>query len=120
MSKKVPKFGEKEVIQFIGIDNLEPLELADVQKISTKEFEKIKRVVKNITSLVVQVKTYKKEGNKKKYSIHLRCSSPTKVFESCRAHDWELARAVHNAFDNLKTQIKHTFKNDNSWKKPYA
>ena len=51
---------EEEIIQFIGVKDLEPMEQEEVQRLTTESYPKIKRALKNITSLKVHVKTYKK------------------------------------------------------------
>lgn len=109
-----------EQIQFVGMNDLEPTDQYTVQKICAENYNKIKRGLKNSLSLIVHIKCYEKEGGKKKYSIHIRCLSPSKIMiESCRSHDWELARAIHKAFEDIKNQINHKFKSDTSRKKVY-
>lgn len=101
---------EKEVIQFIGVKELSPEEQAIVNTLSTEYYQKIKRSLKNLTSLAVHVKTYKKEGSKKKYSINIRAIAPTKIIESKMAADWDLARTLHKAFKNIEHEIEHKLK----------
>ncbi|MBW2973455.1 hypothetical protein KY346_03625 [Candidatus Woesearchaeota archaeon] len=119
MAKEIPKFGVHEIIQFIGVKDLEPMEQETVQRLTTENYEKIKRDLKNMTDMKVHVKTYKKEGTKKKYSIHILVSFPGKAIESCRAHDFELPRALHKAFNDIKEQIHHKLHTDTGWDKPY-
>ncbi|MBD3303594.1 hypothetical protein GF343_00450 [Candidatus Woesearchaeota archaeon] len=116
MAKKYP---ENEIIQFVGVHDLEPMEQETVQKLTTENYQKIKRDLKAATSMRVHIKTYKKEGDKKKYSIHILIAYPGKVIESCRAHDFELPRALHKAFNDIKEQINHTFHSDTTRDKAY-
>jgi len=116
MAKKYP---ENEIIQFVGVHDLEPMEQETVQTLATENYQKIKRQLKNLTDMKVHVKTYKKEGDKKKYSIHILIAYPGKVIESCRAHDFELPRALHKAFNDVKEQINHTFHSDTTRDKAY-
>ncbi len=107
-----------EHIQFVGLNDLEAEEQYVVQKLSSTYYQKIKRGLKNALILLVHIKCYCKGGERKKYSIHVRCLSPIKKsIESCRAHDWDLARSVHKAFQDIQNQVKHTFKSDTSRRK---
>ena len=119
MTKDIPKFGVKEVIQFIGVSDLEPMEQETVNRLTTESYEKIKRDMKNITNMVVHVKLHEKEGSRKKYSIHVRAICPTGTLESCKAHDFELPRALHKAFNDIREQIKHKFHSDTNREKAY-
>jgi len=83
-----------------------------VQDLTTEYFKKIKRSVNNLVNITLQIKTYDKEGKRKKYSINLRLNAPTKEFASNRADDWELTRAIHKSFKDILTQIKHTLHTD--------
>lgn len=114
MTKDVPKFGEKEVIQFIGVSDLPAEEQAIVHQLTTEHYEKIKRKLHNLTNMTVHVKCYDKEGDRKKYSLHVKVMAPTKEFNSTKADDWELPRAVHKAFNDIDAQIKHRLHNDTS------
>jgi ribosome-associated translation inhibitor RaiA len=108
--KVVPKFGTHEIIQFIGVSELQPEEQVLVSHLSTEHYEKLSRMVKNIENMTVHIKRYDKDGSKPKFSLHIRIKIPsTAVIESCKSHDFDLARALHNAFDDLRTQIEHKF-----------
>jgi len=112
MTKDVPKFGTKEVIQFVGVSDLSAEEQEVIQRLTTENYEKIKRDVHNLTNMTVHVKCYAKEGNRKKYSLHVKVAVPTKEFNSSNADDWELARALHKAFNDIRNQIRHRLHSD--------
>jgi len=112
MTKDVPKFGEKEVIRFIGVSDLPAEEQAIVQDVTTQHYEKIKRKLQNITDMTVHVKCYAKDGDRKKYSLHVAVAAPTKVFNSSNAEDWELPRVLHKAFNDIDAQVVHHFHTD--------
>ena len=114
MPKKVPKFGVQEVIRFVGVSSLPAEEQATIQTLTTENYEKIKRDLHNITNMTVHIKCYEKEGGRKKYSMHVRVTAPTCVFESCKADDWELPRALHKAFNDIRSQIRHRMHSDSS------
>jgi len=103
---------EEEIIQFIGVKDLEPMEQEEVQRLTTESYPKIKRALKNITSLKVHVKTYKKEGEQKKFSLHVQAIYPGGTVESNKVHDFELARAIHKAFNDITEQIHHKLHTD--------
>ncbi len=101
-----------EVIQFVGVSELSAEEQATIQTITTEQFEKIKRDLQNITNMTVHVKFYQKGGEKKKYSMHVKVAAPTHVFDSSNADDWELPRALHKAFEDIRHQIQHRLHTD--------
>ncbi|MEM2916281.1 MAG: hypothetical protein QXT19_02910 [Candidatus Woesearchaeota archaeon] len=110
MTKIVPKFGRHELIQFVGVNELDAEQQALVSKLSTESFEKFTRLLKNVEQMVVHIKSYEREGKKKKFSLHVRLKAPTTaVIESCKSHDFDLARALHKAFDDIRAQIEHKF-----------
>ena len=110
MTDVIPKYGTHEQIQFIGVNELAPEEQAIVSRLSTEHYEKLQRVLKTIENMTVHIKCYDKEGSKRKFSLHVRVKAPmTTVIESCKTHDFDLARALHKAFDDLHTQIEHRF-----------
>ena len=115
MAKDVPKFGEKEVLQFVGLKDLEPEEQDVVQSLSTEYFGKIKREVHNVTNIIVHVKAAGKvpgAQKRKRYSVKVRSLSPGLSLESSKSDDYELPRAVHQTFEDILTQIKHRLRTD--------
>ncbi len=115
MPKKVPKHDDLEFIQFVGINGLEPEEKDIIEDISAEHYDKIKRKISGLEKLVVHLKIYT-TGGRKKYSFHIRTIAPTKTFESCKAHDWDLARAIRKSFEDIIHQIEHAFKSDKTRK----
>ncbi len=110
--KIVPKFGTHEMIQFVGVSELAPEEQALVSRLSTEHYEKIKRMIPNIENMTVHIKQYENAGDnkKKKYSLHVRIKVPSaSIIESCKSHDFDLARALHKSFDDIRAQIEHKF-----------
>lgn len=106
-----------EVIQYIGIDELDSSERAVLDKLSAEYYDKIQRSLKNITSIVVHIKEYGKGGDRKKYSLHLRAIAPTVIFESGKASDWDFARTLHKAFKDVERQIQHKLHTDDQHNK---
>ena len=98
-----------EPIQFIGLNELEKVDQDMVKTLVNQYYPKIQRSLKNVTSLVIHIKTYKKEGHRHKYSLHLRAIAPTKIFESSKAADWDLASSIHKSFKDILREIEHTY-----------
>ncbi len=108
-----------ETIQFIGLNELKAEEQARVRDLSAEYYDKIKRALKNITSLVVHIKLHKKEGNRRKFSAHVKAIAPTAILTSTKAVDWDIARVMHKAFQDIEQEIRHRFHSDTSYRKPY-
>ena len=106
-----------EIIQFIGLKDLEPVDQEMLRKIIFEQYPKIKRKLHNMTSLVVHIKSYGKGGARAKYSFHMRALAPTHLFESSNASAWDLATCVHKSFDDLDHQIEHAFKQEHGIKR---
>lgn len=107
-----------ELIQFIGVDELENEDKEMVNTLANEYYDKYKTFLQNQVNLIVHVKCHDKEGNRKKYSIHARIISPTVTFESDKATDWDLARTLHKTFKNLENEIRHRLHTDVSAPKP--
>ena len=100
---------DNEVIQFVGIRDLDPMEQEVVHRLTTEYYSRIKRQLKNITDLVVHIKCMKKEGDRKKFSMHIRAIAPTGMVEADKASDFDLSRALHKGFEDVMQLIKHKF-----------
>ncbi len=101
-----------EPIQIVGIKELDEPDKDIVNKLANEYFVKIKRKLKNFTSLLIHIKCSNKDGKKKMYSINARVTAPTRMFESTKAADWDLARTLHKAFKDLEREIEHKLHTD--------
>jgi len=109
-----------EPIQVIGIDQLGLDSEKDmVNKLSNEYYVKIKRALKNITSITLHIKQHSKGGKRKKSDIRVKVVAPTRIFES-QESDWDLARAIHRAFKNIERQLQHKLRTDDQRDKPYS
>lgn len=97
------------IIKFIGLKNLTDTQQTEVRDILNYQYEKIHRLIKNITNLIVTFKIYTKQGKANKFSVHIRLESPTQQFRS-NASDWDLNKALHGAINKIINEIQHTFK----------
>ena len=93
-------------IQTKGTELLEEKEKQITNKIIDEYYPKIQRQFKNLTSLTINFKGYKKQGKNKKYSINIKAIAPTKIFEA-NASDWNLTRTLHKVMNKLKAEIEH-------------
>lgn len=112
---------KSEGIQYIGAKGLTPAERSTLDKLSTENHNKIRRMLKNMTSLVVHIKLYETAGKgrqeagskkRRKYGVHVRALAPTRMFASTRAHDWDLAKALHKSFNELHNRISKSMRSD--------
>jgi len=113
--EKMVKPYEDLKIKYVGLKQLDDFEIAELRDIIERGYNKVMRDthLKN-AQLTVDVKKINAEGAAKLYRIILRLVSPgtKKGWFDVRHEDWELARAVHRAIDNLKENIKHTLKKE--------
>ena len=105
-----------EPIQVIGIKDLDDMEIDAVNRLANQYYPKIQRELKNITSLAIHVKSYKKGGRYCKYSIHVRAIAPTRIFVSTKGFDWDINRALHKAFRDIIHRLHHSLHTDEQHK----
>lgn len=100
---------DEDMIQFIGLKDVEPVEQDMVKALTTEYFQKIKLGLKNLVKLVVHIKKINKGGKQSQFFIKVRAEAPTDIIES-EQDDWDLARVLHKVFKNTERQIEHKFK----------
>lgn len=96
-----------EEINYKGLDKLDAMEIAMTQKITAKEFSKIKREIENAV-LVMEIKKSQSGGKKAMYDINARVDAPALVLHAEHS-GWELEITLHKTFDSLKMEIEHKF-----------
>lgn len=94
-------------IEISGIELLNEEEKEIVDKLFSEKYKKIQRMIKNDISLKINIKEYKKEGKRKKYSIDVGVFSSFKKIFKANAFDWELARTIHKVLNKLTNEIEH-------------
>ena len=97
------------IIKFVGLKNLTNIQQKEVKDILNYQYEKIHRLIRNITNLIITIKVYDKQGKANKFSVHIRLESPTQQFTS-NASDWDLNKTLHKAIGKVINEIQHTFK----------
>lgn len=98
----------EQKITYKGLKNLDSFDISKIQTLASRYFPKIERHFSN-ARLIVDVKRASKTGKRSRYTIILRVYAPTKVVLFGEHTDWELQRAVHRAFDNIKNEARHKF-----------
>jgi len=106
------------MIEYKGLKKLNTLQIKDIQAISKTEFTKIKREIKGNknASLFIDIHTAEKTGNRIKYSYHLKVTCPNTILTS-KETDWDHLKALHKAFDNIKVEVTHKFKDEQTPRK---
>jgi len=100
-----------EGVEFVNINILDDTEKEILNRLTEKHHEKIKRLLGNISSVVLHLKEYKnskKEIKKRKYSISVRIIAPGAYFESS-AFNWKLDKALNEVFTKIEREIQHKF-----------
>lgn len=101
-------------VEYTGLHKLEPLEQTIVKGISEEYYPKVKREAKNDIDLLVHVKSHHKTGNRAKYSVHVKMIYATKTMNIDHVADWDLPKAVHEAFVALMNLTRGELKNSSS------
>lgn len=104
--------GPSNIIQYIGLRDLEPLEQDIVKRISEQCSPRLLREAHNDIDITVHVKTHNKGGSRSKYSVHLKLVYANNVLDIDKVADWELPRAVADAFEAMHQKIKKEWKED--------
>lgn len=97
-----------ENIQFIGLNKLEDFEKDKFQSLTSKYYEKIKRIPREITSLTIHIKQHKKTDHTSKYSLRIKLIAPQKVFEVEKI-EWDLTKLLHKSFNALENELLHHY-----------
>jgi len=95
-------------ITYKGLKKLDSFDISKIQTLVERYFPKIERYFSN-AALTVDVKKASKTGKRFRYTIILRVTAPTKPVLFGEHTDWELQRAIHRAFDNIKNEARHKF-----------
>jgi len=106
-----------EPIQIIGIKDLDDMEVEAVNRLANRYYGKIQREIQNITSVVVHIKSYRKQGRQRNYSVHVKVMAPTRIFVSTKTHDWNLEKSLHQSFGDVIREIQHSLHTDDQHRK---
>lgn len=103
---------EPQNIEFVNLNEMHVSKAIKkkIEKVAAFHAEKIGFLVKNAFSMRIHFKEYKKEGKRHKYSIHLQVFFARTSIATDKAHDWDIVRALHKGFEDLKNRIRHKYK----------
>ncbi|MBI5871919.1 hypothetical protein HZB88_02435 [archaeon] len=104
-------------IEYIGLKAFTVIEADTIRSISENYFNKILREF-NQGKILVNVKKFVKAGLRSKYSVHLRVDHPSLVLNATDS-DWELARALHKCFTNMRNEVKKRFPKEKAKQKSF-
>jgi len=106
-------------IQINTKENLNEEEKETLDRLLNEYYEKIKRELKKEIVVNLNLKIYEKckdnKRGKKKYSLNLKIVNSV-VFKS-DSYDYDLAKAVHKAFNKVMSEIEHRLHVSNQNKK---
>jgi len=95
-----------------GIELLGESEKHELEKISRKNIEKIKRMIDNdfLLKIVIRVNSKSKENKekRKRYSITIEISGEIPRIEASD-EEWDFNKAINNVFQKLSIEIEHKF-----------
>lgn len=97
------------LIQFIGLKDFDSSETSIIKELSEEYYEKLLRDITN-AQLILELKKYKKDGEKAKYAFHSRVESGKSLALVSKASDWDLKRTLHKLFQKLEHELQHKYK----------
>ena len=111
-TKPTKEFITRDLIQFIGLDQLSEADQKRIKEVLYQHFNEIEREIKQITAVKLHFKAYEKEG-RKKYSVKLLIDSPTRpivVDNMYSTLEWKPVAMVHKIIEKAKREIEHRLK----------
>lgn len=94
------------ITKFIGLKELEGIEQDTVKELTSEYEGKILKKIKTATEVVYHIKTFKKGGKARQYSVKLRVVAPGHALETS-AEEWDLPKVTHMAYNEMMNQIDH-------------
>ena len=110
------EFEQKDSVQFVDLGEMDDFDKTKAQTTAQNTLDKIKRISKAETQLVVHVKRHEAEGTRKKYSIHARANWPGHFFEATHV-EWDFLTATQGALNALLSEVKKKHGKEESLKK---
>ena len=110
------------MLEIINLKELTDSEIKDIKTVASTHLKKIRMKTSDDFTVLLHVKKHDDKGDKdktKKYSIHARLEAD-RTDLGVKAADWDLKKVTHQVLEKLQNRIKHKFKRDTSYKKPYA
>lgn len=98
------------VVEYVRMRGLDAVEIELVKEKVGAAYPKLLRDIKD-AKLIVDVHTFHKRGERKKFSVHLRVDGPSLRLTAEEA-DWSLSRALQKVIGNLQQEVRHVFKKE--------
>lgn len=100
------EFEQKDVVQFIDLPKeVDEFERSKATSTAQNIFEKIKRISKAETTLLIHVKRHEVEGARQKYSVHARVNWPRHFYEASH-FEWDFLNATQVTLQALLEEVK--------------
>ena len=103
-------------IRYTGLNDLNPSHQMYLQKYAERHVKNILRKTKMDTSLRILVKSYDKEGARRKYVVDVTTVLPNKKNFRAEKDDYLFENAVKKVFDALEFEIGHKLHSDQQQK----
>ena len=113
--------GSIDNVKIVGLKktNLTAKQLVDLKRILADHNGKLKRLIKTDYILEVKIEEHSKTGKKHNWSVLMKVKFPG-VNITAEENAWEIEKATHKCFNNLKKRIQGYFRgNERGWKKDY-
>ena len=81
----------------------------NLTKIASNQAFKLQRYLHSPFTLDIHIKEYGKDGQQRKYSVHIRAEFPGQILTASQ-DDWDIITALRKTFDNLENKSKSRFK----------
>lgn len=95
---------EKRNIQFVNLPELDEIDVQFLNNAITDCFDKTKKVLGRISYFVVHFKFHEHEGLRRQTTVHLRLSTPGKLFVATST-GWILLDALHDSIKILEREV---------------
>lgn len=104
---------EIPAIQYRGLRELDidDYALSWLHKISSYYVQKLQVSVDNDVEVIVHIKERSRSGDTHRYTVNTRMNFPGATLTS-EAQEWDLRRAVHEAFQGLEVELSHFLQRD--------
>lgn len=93
---------ERRNIQYIGFPELDEIDKASVENLVTETYDKIEKIMNNVTYLTIHVKkhTHEQKGLRTKWTVNSRVSIPGMMINS-KSWGWKFMDIIQESLDTL-------------------
>jgi len=91
-------------IQILGLNDFNEKEKEKIIDLTNSHYEKIKRSING--NLVLHAKKHEKDGDRCKYSFHVRLDAPNNLI-NVNGEDWDLNKALHISLTKVENYSRN-------------